>query len=450
ARDVVDAIKERSGLLAQRLPGLLTFPHRTFQEYLAGLWMVDQGLDDLGSDRAAQFEVWREVILLAVGNMAYNMKPPQLAAPIQLVRRLCPAVCDDTDAAWRKVWLAGEALAEMGVARATEKDSDTVRQVQAQLSHLISAGKLAPPERAQAGNALARIGDPRFDPQWWYLPKEPLLGFIEVPAGPFYMGTRKQDFQPLMEKLGIPKDKRKHYQEEIWSDDAPFDLPRYYIARYPVTVAQFRAFVQDAGFKIDEVHSLHDEDNYPVRYVSWRAAIAYCDWLTAKLRERDDTPEPLRALLCEQRWHVTLPSEAEWEKAARGPAPSHCIYPWGDDIPDETNNDYANILYAKINTTCSVGIFPKGGSKDYACLDMIGNVWEWTRSIYKPYPYKPDDGRENLKMGKNDHRVVRGGSFSYVQRIARCSCRYRHYPVPHGGFGFRVVICPLSSHHSGL
>jgi formylglycine-generating enzyme required for sulfatase activity len=183
------------------------------------------------------------------------------------------------------------------------------------------------------------------------LPDEPLLGFVEIPAGSFLMGSDKQRDE-LANDDGLP-------QHEVV-------LPTYYIARYPVTVAQFRAFVKASGYAPGYRDSLGGLLNHPVVWVDWSDALAYCDWLTQCLRGWLGTPEPLATLLRQPGGRVTLPSEAEWEQA-RGI--DGRLYPWGNE-PDP---DRANCNDTGIGATSAVSCFPRGASL-YGLEDLSGIV----------------------------------------------------------------------------
>jgi formylglycine-generating enzyme required for sulfatase activity len=176
--------------------------------------------------------------------------------------------------------------------------------------------------------------------------------------------------------------------------------------------------------------------------VSWYEALKYCDWLTERLREWKWTPAPLTTLLRTGGWQVSLPSEAEWEKAARGT--DGRIYPWGDE-PDPNRANYGD---TGINTTSAMGCFP-GGASPYSVEDMSGNVWEWTRSLDGKYPYPREKRararRETLLASDNETRVLRGGAFHSLHGYVRCACRGGSFPDYSARYlGFRVAVLPCS------
>jgi formylglycine-generating enzyme required for sulfatase activity len=213
-------------------------------------------------------------------------------------------------------------------------------------------------------------------------------------------------------------------------------LSTYYLAIYPVTVAQYQAFMDEAGYvpaDEDGWWSRDNEyDNHPVEWVNWHDALVYCAWLTEALRGWRDTPEPLATLLRDRGWQVTIPSEAEWEKAARGPEGR--AYPWGDE-PDRRRANYWDTGFGMSG---AVGCFPDGASP-YGVEELSGSVWEWTRSLYRAYPYRADDGREALDG--DGERVIRGGSYRSVRRFIRCTYRTPSAPTQlRPGQGLRTAI----------
>ncbi len=444
ARRVADLMKIRSGLLLERQPGSFTFPHRTFQEYMAGAHLAAQ------IDFAVQAQhlsdansaLWREAILYAAGKLVYVNG--DVAKALTLAAELCPETGDDSDAGWKQAWLAGDALLEIGLQRVRDNalGRDLHKRVQHRLRDLLESGKLAPLERARAGDTLAKLGDPRLE-----VTTIEGMQFCLVPPGPFVMGGNEYDYE-----------KPQH----------PNDCLRdpYWIARYPVTVAKWRAFVEATQFRPGDTNSLRDPDNRPVRRVSWYEALEFCKWLNSQYATR--LPEG---------YAFGLPSEAEWEKAARGglqvvrqpivrglsegisqPGAAEMIenpfpkreYPWqGAFDPNQANTSETGI-----GTTSAVGCFA-GGVSPYGILDASGNVWEWTRSLWgkdwqKPdykYPYDPIDGREKLDTDRETSRVLRGGSFDYDARLARCAFRLRYLPDHGDGLiGFRLVVSRTSLH----
>jgi formylglycine-generating enzyme required for sulfatase activity len=296
---------------------------------------------------------------------------------------------------------------------------------QYQLLACMRSSNLPAAPRVAAGNELMRLGDPRFRPDAWYLPDDTLLGFVEIPAGPFAMGSTVE------------------HAPEAYADEAPqheIVVPRYYIGRYPVTGGQFRAFIDHSGHTPENEGSLYGPPNHPVVWLGWLDALRYCDWLTARLREWQGTPEPIATLLRQEGWSVMLPSEPEWEKAARGT--DGRAYPWGND----SHNNCGNFGGTGIMTTSAVGCFPAGVSP-YGIEDMSGNVWEWTRSVWGTYPYPTNAveraKRESLEVREGVRRVRRGGAFFSSPRSVRCTIRLGSGPYPHGGgMGCRAVLRP--------
>jgi formylglycine-generating enzyme required for sulfatase activity/energy-coupling factor transporter ATP-binding protein EcfA2 len=440
----VGYIRERAGLLVRHKPEAYTFPHRTFQEFLAACHLT--GHPDFPGEAARlareDLDRWRVVYVLAAGHAA---RTHRLGSALSAVNALCPAPCvpgeEAGDAAWRASVLAGQALLEIGLVgvRRERLGQAVLRRTQGWLAELLRAGALDPRERAEAGDVLAQLGDPRFRGDAFSLSDEPLLGFVKIPAGPFVMGTREEDIPALIEKYG---GQQGWYEREV--PQHQLELADFYIARYPVTVAQFRAFVEDSGYQPEDPDSLRDPDNRPVRWVSWYEALEYCRWLTEKLREWEEMPELLAHLLRDEGWVVTLPSEAQWEKTARGK--DGRAFPWGDEFDAAK----CNMGDTGIDTTSAVGMFPAGASP-HGVLDLSGNVWEWTRSLWgedwdKPsfkYPYDPADGREDLEAPRGVVRVLRGGAFFNGSRGVRCACRYGYYPrYLYRNVGFRVLVAP--------
>ena len=206
AHQMLETMKMRAGLLLERAPEVYAFPHRTFQEYLAGAYLSAQGdFARQAAQLAAQGAAWREVVLLGVGRLVHLSGDTD--KPLALVGELCPEQPVATDMAWRQAWLAGDVLLEMGRNRVRDSalGRDLDERVRRRLVALLSSSHLPPVERAAAGNTLARLGDPRFRADAWYLPDEPLLGFVEIPAGPFLMGSdRQHDSLPCLFRRRTP------------------------------------------------------------------------------------------------------------------------------------------------------------------------------------------------------------------------------------------------------
>ncbi len=227
---------------------------------------------------------------------------------------------------------------------------------------------------------------------------------VLIPAGEFLMGSD-------------PEQDREAYEAE--QPQHGVFLPDFHIARMPITNAQYAAFVKASGYEApnrwEDGAFPEGKEDYPVVYISWYDATVYCKWLS------DKNGKVYR-----------LPSEAEWEKAARGT--DGRIYPWGNAWdPDRCNSHESGP-----GDITPVDTHPNGASP-YGILDMAGNTWEWTWSLYRPYPYDPMDGREYPRAF--GERVLRSGAFYSGARRVRCA--YRDSGDVNdwrGNYGFRVVL----------
>jgi formylglycine-generating enzyme required for sulfatase activity len=303
-----------------------------------------------------------------------------------------------------------------------------------QLEQLLQRTDIDAKERVSQVHQFTQAHDPR--PEVTTLDS---MQFCYVPSGPFWMGSADADSLDEFKRLHL----NKHLNYGYW------------ISRFPITVAQFKAFVHDSAGNVESLRALDAPDNRPVVNVSWYEAQRFCEWLTRKWRKEGRLPHD---------WEIRLPSEAEWEKAARGgleiPMAAHLRsitafaleqspqvalqpnalsrrhYPWGEQF--EAN--LANSWETKIGSTSTVGCFPRGQSP-YGCEEMSGNVWQWTRSWYRKYPYDPHDGREDFEAHENDvARGLRGGSWLDYSGILPCAIRYGSNPDSSDiNVGFRVV-----------
>lgn len=264
------------------------------------------------------------------------------------------------------------------------------------------------------------------------------LQLVRIPAGPFLMGSDKsRDSQACDNEL----------------PQHTLTLPEYLIGKYAITNAQFAVFVKSTSYKTtaekegtgviwtgkwewmkgaDWQHpngpstNIDQKSQHPVVQVSLYDAIAFCEWLSRECGRK-----------------VTLPTEPEWEKAAR--SADGRIYLWGNDAPDATRGNF----YMNVKDTTPVGQYSPNGDSPFGCADMAGNTWDWTRSLWGKdvntlefkYPYVASDGREDLNASDDVRRVVRGGSLLSFDLSVRAAVRNGF--TASGRFvslGFRVVI----------
>lgn len=252
------------------------------------------------------------------------------------------------------------------------------------LQHEINAPSTKPPRRLAIGDELERLGDSRrgvgLDENGL-----PDIDWVKIPSGYF-----------------------------IYQSGEKRELPTYWISRYPITNRQFQVFVDDGGYREDSwwrdlkksepKASRWPLSNRPRTDVNWYEAVAFTRWLTARLGLQDGA--------------IRLPTEYEWEKAARGE--KGLVYPWGEKY----QSGFANINVASgswsLEQTTAVGLYPHGHSP-YGVEDMSGTVWEWCLNKY----VQPD---VTLADTSGDSRGLRGGSWNLFSDRARADFRNRGYP----------------------
>lgn len=296
------------------------------------------------------------------------------------------------------------ALIVADFAKASERSTDKIKNL---VLDIVKQGNLTASEREKAGRILSRLGDPR-----------DLKALANVPAGNFTMGSTSHPNSRPLDTITVSS---------------------FRIGLYPVVNKDYLGFTQDTGREWLSPDSTDPErQNTPATDFTWHDARAYCAWLTTQWRSNGTIgPEE----------QVRLPTEPEWERAARGDQNDTgidgLVYPWGTTWQD----DAANSEETGFNSTCAVGLFPKGRSP-YGCYDMAGHVWEWCTTLWGEdvatpsfsYPWR-EDGREGLDAPEQVRRVLRGGCFSSPKTKANCT--YRGSLEPSGfwrGNGFRIVV----------
>jgi formylglycine-generating enzyme required for sulfatase activity len=486
--DLADYLCDRAGLIVDDggKPRVYRFPHRIFQEFLAAYAMRNKPGDVaklLDADEAR----WREIYALIA-----LMKSDE-SGTRDCVQRICSTSKQpQTRADWRRVLLAGEIWRDRRVSEETKADVDEVREsidhVRGCLRKMMSlcdAYLATAPERADAANLLARLGIGDLQPEATDVDK---MQFCFVPRGPFILGSDK-----TVDEMAD--------DDEVWGK--PHDIGYdYLLGRFPVTNAQYAEFVRDPQGYADkslwveaeealvwregrvfrtvyfidekqEIQSKPESDtgatapsdfvksynfpNHPVVGICWYEALAFARWLNRRWQDRLPAG-----------WEVTLPTETEWEKAARGglrmpkdpvlltigelgvtlndnlrdnPTPAR-RYAYSNkpqnQSPDQERMNY-NLTY--IGETSAVGCFPCGMSPNGA-EDMNGNVWEWTLTRWQDLYSDYKEVELNKPDGSDDRRVLRGGTYFDDDRAVRCAFRGYYFTpdIMLMFVGLRVVV----------
>ena len=384
----------------------LKFWHLSFQEYLAafelaGLSETEQ-IKRVVSSGSLYRPEWRETMRL-LGGVLFKQGEAKVEGFFQAVLdRLGkrPRLADQA----RCAALLGAMMRDLGRMGYTPKTPDYERTVKEMVRIFDAAAEsIDLKTRIEAADALGQVGDPRLEEDNW----------VTIPPGIFYIGAQKGN------------EKGRNHDPEAYGDESPahaVTLRGFRIRRFPVTVQEFAAFVADHGYSAREHWTegfgkfMEPEDwerqkqypNRPVVGVSWFEAAAYCAWAGGR-----------------------LPTEAEWERAARGPAGSR--YPWGDEPPLDPS--YAN--YTGVDHPTPVGLFPKGNTSEWLC-DMLGNVYEWCGDWFGPYQAEDQENPTGPQEGTA--KILRGGAWYQYPRGVRVSFRDGVGPaVRVVGIGFRCA-----------
>ncbi|MCP3964058.1 MAG: SUMF1/EgtB/PvdO family nonheme iron enzyme [bacterium] len=392
ANRVIELMRERGGLLVEADPGVFTFPHRSFQEYLACRWLLEQGNANTTAARLATGDAWGEVILLSCGYLASEGRFGDLQA---IVAALVAGGEPEAPEEWRRVLLAGRAWLEFGPHRAQERQGEELKaKVPRLLTALMQHSDLQPKQRLEAGLLVADLGE---------LPDD-LDAWVEIPADTL---------------------------------DYPFK-----IGKYPVTNAQYRRFVDVGGYDREKgwfseeaqreildwekkygakkwpvgprysARSRLNRATQPVVGVSRYEAAAYAEWLAEQLRQAGeiDSEETAR-----------LATEAEWARVAGGVEGRD--YSWKGDFDQRL----ANTAESGLNQPTPVHMYSDGATPERV-FDLTGNVWEWTAE----------------EVSEGVFRLT-GGSYWNDKASVGASARLRDVRCFRRGYvGFRLVVVPIS------
>lgn len=393
----------RQGLLMQTDSApRYAMPQRALREYLAARALARMPDFPSQAYQLREESRWRETILLAVQELGQGPTAHIAREFLRLLLEAPPYGERPND-----LLLAAATLLELGERSGPERMLRA--ETRERLVELLANPACATSERVRAGQLLGQLGDPRFD--------EIMPPLVRIGGGPFVLGDR-----------------------DGYEDEGPVqwvDVPSFAIGAYTVTNREYARFLADE-VQHPRPRYWHDprfnNPSQPVVGVSWHDAVAYCAWLNARLQQTGALP---RGMV------VRLPLEIEWEKAASWD-PKRQVkrrFPWGDAWSAERANT-AEGRGAWV--TAPVGCYPNGVSA-YGVHDMVGNVWEWTASIYQSYPGATHPFHEA------DSYTLRGSSCVSLPSHTRTTYRSR-LPPGHWRYhlGFRIVVARPLHEMAGL
>jgi formylglycine-generating enzyme required for sulfatase activity len=397
-----------SGIILSR-GGEVRFWHLTFQEYLAARHIA--GMTDAAQHAllVAHHNIhkpeWREVILLLAGVMRMRQGPARVDGLLRAVLDDLgnhPALADQA----RYAGLVGAIVRDLRPLNYRPSDDRFAEVLEAVLG-IFEASKAKAVDfqvRLAAAETLGQAGDPRLGPESW----------ARIEGGEFWIGAQKS--HPT----------NRNYSPHAESDEGPAHrviLRTFEIGKYPVTVQEYRRFVDGDGYRDQRYWQLGGfgqrvepeswenqllHPNRPVVRVTWFEAAAYCAWAGTR-----------------------LPTEAEWERVARGTDGRE--YPWGSEEPDPLRANYGD---HNPGHPTPVGLYPSGATPE-GVLDLAGNVWEWARNGYRDYgnPLTKD-----FPEFQRELRVLRGGAWNSTANELRAAKRHNSVPdLIFEDVGFRCV-----------
>jgi formylglycine-generating enzyme required for sulfatase activity len=408
-----------SGVLVSRTDREVEFWHPTFGEYLAALELAFEP-DYWDRIRPRLFNArWNEVVLLLAGCRAGH----GVKYAADFIRKVLASMIELPDRALA-VGLVGRILRDIQPYGGTPAQGTGYAEALQQVLAIFEKGKtqVAEAVRVEVGEALGQAGDPRLNDADDHADR------VFISGGSFWMGAQSR----ASNKPG--------YDKECEDDEAPVHhvtLSSFHIDRYLVTVGRFKRFVEAgqegylavrywnpvgwewrASQERDAPSSWEEQlrhPNWPVTGVSRYEADAYCRWRSAR-EERD----------------VRLPTEAQWEFAARGEKGRK--YPWGDEAPTDQHANFD----MRVGHATPAGIYPLGSTPE-GVHDLAGNVWEWCADWFGDYPKTEQTDPPGPPQG--EFRLLRGGGFDLDPKYLRAAYRVVNHPASEdGGIGFRCVV----------
>lgn len=249
------------------------------------------------------------------------------------------------------------------------------------------------------------------------------LDFVVIPSGTGWIGSTSEEIEACVEtwahRLAEPEFTTEQFSKWILKEfpKHPVRFDSFRLTRFPITNDQYRAFLDDVGGPVPESIVRSEADNCPVWGVSYTDCERFGSWIGATLRK-----------ICR------LPTEAEWEYAARGP--DNLEYPYGNQF-DAAKGNSLESGKGRVTSVHDYEAYPSG----FGICDMAGNVEEWTSSRYQAYPNGITVEDELTRTCGIDYRVLRGGSFCRNGDLTRCA--RRHGPHPGSTYryrGFRLLM----------